>query len=48
MMIREFTDLFLGLGSSESEENCIQPEDWLDEDNDDPGYQILTDDEIVS
>ena len=43
---RVFTDLFRELGSSENEENCLQPQDWLDED-DDPGFQILADDEIV-
>ena len=42
-----FTDLFRELGSSESEENYLLPQDWIDE-NDDRGYQILADDEIVS
>ena len=34
--------------NSESEESCPQPQERLDEDNNDPSYQILTDDQIVS
>ena len=43
----EFTDLFLEMGSSEIDENWQQPQEWLDED-DDPGYQLLDDEEIIS
>ena len=42
----EFTDLFLEMGSSENDE-WQQPHEWLDED-DDPGYQLLNDEEIIS
>lgn len=43
----EFTDLFLEMGSSEIDENWQQPQEWLDED-DDPGFQLLDDEEIIS
>ena len=43
----EFTDLFLEMGSPEIDENWQQPQEWLDED-DDPGYQLMDDEEIIS
>ncbi|KAI6661871.1 Jerky protein homolog-like [Oopsacas minuta] len=43
----EFTDMFLEMGSSEIDENWQRPQEWLDED-DDPGYQLLDDEEIIS
>ena len=35
------------MGSSEIDENWQQPQEWLDE-YDDPGYQLLGDEEIIS
>ena len=38
-------ELFRDLGYEEGNEN---PNDWLDEDCEDPGFQILSDSEIVA
>jgi len=43
-----FVDLFKDLGYSEGTEEWQTPQDWLAEDFTDPGYQLLSDAEIVS
>ena len=44
----DFYGLFNYLGYSESGDNWQIPEQWLEEDANDPGYQLLSDDEIVT
>ena len=43
-----FTDLFQELGYSTDNESWQTPQDWLAEDSTDPGYQLMTDSEIVA
>ena len=43
-----FEDLFRELGCSGDSESWQNPEGWLAEDSEDPGYQLLTDTEIVA
>ena len=43
----DFLDLFQRLGYAPGDENWQTPEDWLVQDADDPGYQLMTDIEIV-
>ena len=45
--ITEFDDLFQKMGFNQGDENWLSPQDWLQEDASDPGYQLMTDDEIV-
>ena len=40
--------MFKDLGYEEGNENWQNPNDWLVQDSDDPGYQILSDSEIVA
>ena len=44
----DFYGLFNYLGYSESGDNWQTPEQWPEEDANDPGYQLLLDDEIVA
>ena len=46
--ITEFDDLFQKMGFNQGDENWLSPQDWLQEDASDPGYQLMTDDEIVT
>ena len=39
----EFLDLFQQLGYRLGDKNWQTPKDWLQEDADDPGYQLMTD-----
>ena len=43
-----FMDLFQELGYSTDTESWQNPQDWLAEDSTDPGYQLMTDSEIVA
>ena len=43
-----FVELFKDLGYEEGNQNWQHPTDWLAEDSDDPGHQILSDNEIVA
>ena len=43
-----FVGLFQELGYSTDNESWQTPQDWLAEDSTDPGYQLLTDSEIVA
>jgi hypothetical protein len=45
---QEFAGLFSELGHSDDSPTWQDPQQWLNEDADDPGYQIMTDDEIVA
>ena len=43
-----FMDLFQELGYSTDNESWQNPQDWLAEDSTNPGYQLMTDSEIVA
>ena len=43
-----FVDLFQYLGYSEGDEDWQTPQDWLAEDITDPGYQLMSDTEIIT
>ena len=43
----DFDDLFHSLGYTENDPNWTVPKDWLMEDGSDPGYQLMSDQEIV-
>ena len=43
-----FVDLFQDLGYSEGDEDWQTPQDWLAEDITDPGYQLMSDTEIIA
>ncbi len=43
----DFLDLFQRLGYTPGDENWQTPENWLVQDADDPGYQLVTDTEII-
>ena len=43
----DFYEMFNSLGYSESNDGWQTPEQWLAEDANDPGHQMLSDDEIV-
>ena len=43
----DFDDLFHGLGYTENDPYWTVPKDWLMEDGSDPGYQLMSDQEIV-
>ena len=45
--VMEFRDLFQQLGYTPGDQNWQTPEDWLEEDSEDPG-QLMTDNKIVS
>ena len=44
----EMLELFSELGYIEGTDSWQTPEEWLNEDNFDPGHQLLTDSEIVA
>ena len=44
----EFMDLFQQMGYTSDDDNWQAPEEWLGEDASDPGYHMMTDDEIIS
>ena len=46
--VMEFRDLFQQLGYTPGDQNWQTPEDWLEEDSENPGCQLMTDNEIVS
>ena len=46
--VMEFRDVFQQLGYTPGDQNWQTPEDWLEEDSEDPGYQLITDNEILS
>ena len=46
--VMEFRKFFQQLGSTPGDQNWQTPDDWLEEDSEDPGYQLMTDNEIVS
>ena len=46
--VPEFSSLFQQLGYSSGSSSWLTPEEWLDEDTGDLGFQILADDEIIS
>ena len=41
-------DLFQDLGYSEGDKDSQTPQDWLAEDFTDPGYQLMSDTEIIA
>ena len=43
-----FVDLYQDLGYSEGDEEWQTPQDWLAEDFTDPGYQLMSDTEIIA
>ncbi len=43
----DFLDLFQRLGYTPGDENWQTPENWLVQDADDPGFQLMTDTEII-
>lgn len=43
-----FDDLFQELGYKEGDQDWVSPQEWLDEDAFDPGYQLMTDEEIIA
>ncbi len=45
--VSEFENLFDRLGYAEDDSNWSVPNTWLMEDANDPGYQIMHDEEIV-
>ena len=46
--LSEFDRLFRDLGFNENDNNWLSPQDWLEQDTSDPGYQIMSEDEIVT
>ena len=44
----EFASLFSDLGCSDDNPSWQNPQEWLNEDADDQGYQLMTDNEIVT
>ena len=46
--VMEFRDLFQQLGYTPGDQNWQTPEDWLEENLEGPGYQLMTGNEIVS
>ena len=45
---KHFVDLFQDLGYSEGDEDWQTPQDWLAEDITDPGYQLMSDTELIA
>ena len=43
-----FDDFFQELGYKEGDQDWVSPQEWLDEDAFDPGYQLMTDEEIIA
>jgi hypothetical protein len=45
--LADFYHLFNNIGFTEDDQNWLSPHDWLREDASDPGYQLMSDQEIV-
>ena len=45
--VADFNHLFRSLGYADNDPNWTNPQDWLMEDGSDPGYHIMSDQEII-